>query len=106
MTCQARSSYTEDEVVWGHRFQEVLVLAEENYEVHRILRLIKCIAKQCAGPEVIQQASDCCLVSKECTVWRPVASVMIATIQLFCLSLLLWDFELRHAMKRLSNFTP
>jgi len=33
MTCQARSSYTEDEVIWGHRFQEVLFLAEEYYEV-------------------------------------------------------------------------
>ena len=33
MTCQARSSYTEDEVRWGHRFNEVLFLGEEYYEV-------------------------------------------------------------------------
>ena len=33
MTCQARSSYIEDEVLWGHRFEPVLLQAESFYEV-------------------------------------------------------------------------
>ena len=33
MTCQARSSYIEDEVLWGHRFEPVLLQAETYYEV-------------------------------------------------------------------------
>ena len=33
MTCQARSSYIEDEVLWGHRFEPVLLQAEAYYEV-------------------------------------------------------------------------
>ncbi|NWZ29684.1 KCNJ9 protein, partial [Asarcornis scutulata] len=33
MTCQARSSYLADEVLWGHRFSPVLSLAEGCYEV-------------------------------------------------------------------------
>ncbi|XP_069461066.1 G protein-activated inward rectifier potassium channel 4-like [Ambystoma mexicanum] len=33
MTCQARSSYVESEVLWGHRFMPVLTLEEGFYEV-------------------------------------------------------------------------
>ncbi|CAI9533597.1 unnamed protein product [Staurois parvus] len=33
MTCQARSSYVENEVLWGHRFMPVLTLEEGFYEV-------------------------------------------------------------------------
>ncbi|KAM9299694.1 G protein-activated inward rectifier potassium channel 4-like [Gastrophryne carolinensis] len=33
MTCQARSSYVEREVLWGHRFMPVLTLEEGFYEV-------------------------------------------------------------------------
>ncbi|KAM4651967.1 G protein-activated inward rectifier potassium channel 4-like [Discoglossus pictus] len=33
MTCQARSSYVEQEVLWGHRFMPVLTLEEGFYEV-------------------------------------------------------------------------
>ena len=33
MTCQARSSYIESEVLWGHRFEPVLLQAETYYEV-------------------------------------------------------------------------
>nr|XP_023409929.1 G protein-activated inward rectifier potassium channel 3 [Loxodonta africana] len=33
MTCQARSSYLVDEVLWGHRFTSVLTLEDGFYEV-------------------------------------------------------------------------
>ncbi|KAM5132539.1 G protein-activated inward rectifier potassium channel 4-like [Mantella aurantiaca] len=33
MTCQARSSYVESELLWGHRFMPVLTLEEGFYEV-------------------------------------------------------------------------
>ncbi|OCT66779.1 hypothetical protein XELAEV_180430302mg, partial [Xenopus laevis] len=33
MTCQARSSYLVDEVLWGHRFMSVLSLEDGFYEV-------------------------------------------------------------------------
>ncbi|XP_059813312.1 G protein-activated inward rectifier potassium channel 4 isoform X2 [Hypanus sabinus] len=33
MTCQARSSYSESEVLWGHRFTPVLTLEKDFYEV-------------------------------------------------------------------------
>lgn len=33
MTCQARSSYLMDEVLWGHRFMSVLSLEDGFYEV-------------------------------------------------------------------------
>ncbi|CAH2318162.1 G -activated inward rectifier potassium channel 4-like [Pelobates cultripes] len=33
MTCQARSSYVEHEVLWGYRFMPVLTLEEGFYEV-------------------------------------------------------------------------
>uniref|UniRef100_A0A4W3H4F3 Inward rectifier potassium channel C-terminal domain-containing protein n=1 Tax=Callorhinchus milii TaxID=7868 RepID=A0A4W3H4F3_CALMI len=33
MTCQARSSYLADEVLWGHRFLSVLSLEDGFYEV-------------------------------------------------------------------------
>ncbi|XP_068098051.1 G protein-activated inward rectifier potassium channel 4-like [Hyperolius riggenbachi] len=33
MTCQARSSYVENELLWGHRFMPVLTLEEGFYEV-------------------------------------------------------------------------
>lgn len=33
MTCQARSSYLVDEVLWGHRFMSVLTLEDGFYEV-------------------------------------------------------------------------
>ncbi|NWJ11718.1 KCNJ9 protein, partial [Crypturellus undulatus] len=33
MTCQARSSYLVDEVLWGHRFTSVLSLEDGFYEV-------------------------------------------------------------------------
>lgn len=33
MTCQARSSYLADEVLWGHRFAPLLTLEEGFYEV-------------------------------------------------------------------------
>lgn len=33
MTCQARSSYLADEVLWGHRFTPLLSLEEGFYEV-------------------------------------------------------------------------
>lgn len=39
MTCQARSSYIEDEVLWGHRFEPVLLQAETYYEVSRNIHL-------------------------------------------------------------------
>ena len=39
MTCQARSSYIEDEVLWGHRFEPVLLQAETYYEVFVLLYL-------------------------------------------------------------------
>uniref|UniRef100_A0A4W6E6F4 Inward rectifier potassium channel C-terminal domain-containing protein n=1 Tax=Lates calcarifer TaxID=8187 RepID=A0A4W6E6F4_LATCA len=33
MTCQARTSYTEDEVLWGHRFLPVMSLEEGFFRV-------------------------------------------------------------------------
>uniref|UniRef100_A0A670YCE5 G protein-activated inward rectifier potassium channel 1 n=1 Tax=Pseudonaja textilis TaxID=8673 RepID=A0A670YCE5_PSETE len=33
MTCQARTSYTEDEVLWGHRFFPVISLEEGFFKV-------------------------------------------------------------------------
>ncbi|NXE03420.1 KCNJ5 protein, partial [Chaetorhynchus papuensis] len=33
MTCQARSSYMDTEVLWGHRFTPVLTLEKDFYEV-------------------------------------------------------------------------
>ncbi|XP_072449114.1 G protein-activated inward rectifier potassium channel 4 [Chiloscyllium punctatum] len=33
MTCQARSSYSDSEVLWGHRFNPVLTLEKDFYEV-------------------------------------------------------------------------
>ncbi|XP_078282686.1 G protein-activated inward rectifier potassium channel 4 [Rhinoraja longicauda] len=33
MTCQARSSYSDSEVLWGHRFTPVLTLEKDFYEV-------------------------------------------------------------------------
>lgn len=33
MTCQARSSYVDSEVLWGHRFTPVLTLEKGFYEV-------------------------------------------------------------------------
>ena len=41
MTCQARSSYIEDEVLWGHRFEPVLLQAETYYEVGKLTPLKK-----------------------------------------------------------------
>ena len=37
MTCQARSSYVEDEVLWGHRFISVLHLEKDFYKVNCVL---------------------------------------------------------------------
>ncbi|XP_039253895.2 uncharacterized protein LOC120330964 [Styela clava] len=34
MTCQARSSYVEDEVLWGQRFMQVLMMEKGYYEVN------------------------------------------------------------------------
>lgn len=33
MTCQARTSYTEDEVLWGHRFESCISLEKEAFRV-------------------------------------------------------------------------
>lgn len=33
MTCQARSSYIEKEVIWGHRFDQILRADKDYYEV-------------------------------------------------------------------------
>ena len=40
MTCQARSSYIESEVLWGHRFEPVLLQAETYYEVFHFWKKI------------------------------------------------------------------
>ena len=33
MTCQARTSYTEDEVLWGHRFFPVISLEKDSLKL-------------------------------------------------------------------------
>lgn len=33
MTCQARTSYTEDEVLWGHRFESCISLEKGAFRV-------------------------------------------------------------------------
>ena len=33
MTCQARSSYLADEVLWGHRFSPMMSLAEGFFDI-------------------------------------------------------------------------
>ncbi|KAK0148806.1 G protein-activated inward rectifier potassium channel 1 [Merluccius polli] len=33
MTCQARTSYTEDEILWGHRFESCLSLEKGAFRV-------------------------------------------------------------------------
>ncbi|XP_076017320.1 G protein-activated inward rectifier potassium channel 3-like [Genypterus blacodes] len=33
MTCQARTSYTEDEILWGHRFESCISLEKEGFRV-------------------------------------------------------------------------
>lgn len=33
MTCQARTSYTEDEVLWGHRFESCISLEKGGFRV-------------------------------------------------------------------------
>lgn len=33
MTCQARSSYLAEEVMWGHRFSPMMLLAEGFFDI-------------------------------------------------------------------------
>lgn len=33
MTCQARTSYTEEEILWGHRFESCMSLEKGSYRV-------------------------------------------------------------------------
>lgn len=33
MTCQARTSYTEDEILWGHRFESCISLEKGAFRV-------------------------------------------------------------------------
>lgn len=33
MTCQARSSYLAEEVLWGHRFSPMMLLAEGFFDI-------------------------------------------------------------------------
>lgn len=35
MICQARTSYTEDEILWGHRFESCMSLEKGSYRVDR-----------------------------------------------------------------------
>ncbi|XP_053546005.1 G protein-activated inward rectifier potassium channel 4-like [Bombina bombina] len=75
MTCQARSSYVEQEVLWGYRFMPVLTLEDGFYEVdydtfHHTCETptpscsAKELAEQMAKGEALQLSSTSCKVKQ------------------------------------------